>query len=136
MSGATGEWVKAEQATAPDYWAGPPRQAARFAEAAAGLSKAPGRIMLAVGPEQTLTTLLRQTHSNGADKPAAFASLREPHERRSDYELFLNTLGELWLRGAAVDWLALADGKRRRVPLPTYAFERTRSWVEPLGPAL
>lgn len=136
ISNVTGDWIKAEQATAPDYWAGPPRQTARLTEIAAGRLKVPGRIMLEVGPGQTLTTLVGQTHSNGGDEQTAFASLREPHERRSDYELFLHTLGRLWLRGAAVDWPALADGKRRRVPLPTYAFERTRSWVEPLGPAL
>ncbi|HEX8560057.1 MAG TPA: type I polyketide synthase [Pyrinomonadaceae bacterium] len=136
ISNATGDWIKAEQATAPDYWVAPPRQTARFAEAAAGLLKAPGRITLEVGPGRTLTTPPGHARPDGDDRQAAFTSLREPREGRSDYESFLNTLGRLWLRGAAVDWPALADGKRRRVPLPTYAFERTRSWVESRGPAL
>ncbi|MEW5929750.1 MAG: phosphopantetheine-binding protein, partial [Gemmatimonadota bacterium] len=34
--------------------------------------------------------------------------------------------------GAVVDWAALlAGGRRVRVPLPTYPFERRRYWVEP-----
>jgi 3-oxoacyl-(acyl-carrier-protein) synthase/thioesterase domain-containing protein/acyl carrier protein len=37
---------------------------------------------------------------------------------------------ERWLRGAHVDWLALESGEsRRRVPLPTYSFERRRHWI-------
>ncbi|MFD8364916.1 SDR family NAD(P)-dependent oxidoreductase [Streptomyces hygroscopicus] len=38
---------------------------------------------------------------------------------------------EHWLGGADVDWAALHDGPRRRVPLPTYPFERRRYFLEP-----
>jgi phthiocerol/phenolphthiocerol synthesis type-I polyketide synthase E len=42
------------------------------------------------------------------------------------------TLGKLWLAGARIDWAAFyAAEKRRRLPLPGYAFERERYWVEP-----
>lgn len=41
-------------------------------------------------------------------------------------------LAQRWLRGEAVDWSPLhAEKKRRRLPLPTYPFERKRFWVEP-----
>ncbi len=41
-----------------------------------------------------------------------------------------------WLRGGAVDWTRLRDGRLdlRRVPLPTYPFERRRCWIGE-GPA-
>ena len=43
----------------------------------------------------------------------------------------LETLGELWLAGARVDWSGLyRHERRRRVPLPTYPFERKRHWIE------
>jgi amino acid adenylation domain-containing protein len=46
----------------------------------------------------------------------------------------LESLGRLWLSGAAVDWSALhAGGRRRRVPLPTYPFQRQRHWIGPRG---
>ncbi|MEV6164506.1 SDR family NAD(P)-dependent oxidoreductase [Streptomyces sp. NPDC052052] len=38
---------------------------------------------------------------------------------------------EHWLAGADVDWPTLHDGPRRRVPLPTYPFERGRYFLEP-----
>ncbi|GAA4552142.1 SDR family NAD(P)-dependent oxidoreductase [Amycolatopsis samaneae] len=40
--------------------------------------------------------------------------------------------GRLWLSGADPDWAAVhADGRRRRVALPTYPFERRRVWLDP-----
>ncbi|MBB5936685.1 SDR family NAD(P)-dependent oxidoreductase [Streptomyces zagrosensis] len=36
-----------------------------------------------------------------------------------------------WLAGADVDWSALHEGTRRRVPLPTYPFERRRYFLDP-----
>lgn len=38
---------------------------------------------------------------------------------------------ENWLAGADVDWSALHQGPRRRVPLPSYPFERRRYFLEP-----
>jgi acyl transferase domain-containing protein/acyl carrier protein len=44
----------------------------------------------------------------------------------------LHALGRLWSAGAAVSWESLTAGElRRRVPLPTYPFERQRYWIEP-----
>jgi 3-oxoacyl-(acyl-carrier-protein) synthase len=38
---------------------------------------------------------------------------------------------EHWLAGDDVDWHALHDGPRRRVPLPPYAFQRERHFLAP-----
>ncbi|WP_136520703.1 beta-ketoacyl synthase N-terminal-like domain-containing protein [Cellulomonas telluris] len=45
-------------------------------------------------------------------------------------------LAAAWLGGVPVDWAALHAGtRRRRVPLPTYAFEPARHWVDiPVAP--
>jgi thioesterase domain-containing protein/acyl carrier protein len=43
----------------------------------------------------------------------------------------LTSLGRLWLAGVRVDWPAFtAHEDRRRIPLPTYPFERRRYWIE------
>ena len=43
----------------------------------------------------------------------------------------LTTLGRLWLAGVDVDWTRFyQDQSRRRVPLPTYPFERQRYWLD------
>ncbi|MFC6063205.1 beta-ketoacyl synthase N-terminal-like domain-containing protein [Streptomyces ochraceiscleroticus] len=38
-------------------------------------------------------------------------------------------VADAWLHGADVDWAALAAGRGRRVPLPTYPFTRRRYWA-------
>jgi acyl transferase domain-containing protein len=44
----------------------------------------------------------------------------------------LEALGRLWCAGVEVDWLALQGATPgRRVPLPTYLFDRKRLWIEP-----
>ncbi|MCX7920709.1 MAG: SDR family NAD(P)-dependent oxidoreductase [Clostridia bacterium] len=43
----------------------------------------------------------------------------------------LNKICQLYVKGADVDWDEFyADENRRRVPIPTYPFERNRCWLE------
>lgn len=43
-------------------------------------------------------------------------------------------IARLWQAGAEVDWAVLHPGSPRRVPLPTYPFQRRRYWVDgPVG---
>ena len=59
------------------------------------------------------------------------SSLRHQHNRVSDLQFLLETLGGLWAAGVSVDWKAFsADEERHRIPLPGYAFERKRYWVD------
>ena len=59
----------------------------------------------------------------------ATATLRKG---RSEDRSLLEALGEIWVRGASVDWSRPFDGTgARRVALPTYAFQRERFWLEP-----
>jgi acyl transferase domain-containing protein len=47
-------------------------------------------------------------------------------------QTFLTALGKLWLAGGHVDWSSFyAPRQRRRIPLPTYPFERKRYYIEP-----
>ena len=49
-----------------------------------------------------------------------------------DYSGLLNFFGSLWRDGADICWSKLyRGGKRRRIPLPAYPFERKRYWIEP-----
>ncbi|MGB1129065.1 MAG: amino acid adenylation domain-containing protein [Haloferula sp.] len=41
------------------------------------------------------------------------------------------SLGDLWSRGVEIDWRAVhAEASSRKVPLPTYPFQRRRAWLE------
>jgi len=130
ISNVTGVWITAAEATDPEYWGRHLRQSVRFADGAGELLKEPNRVLLEVGPGTTLTTLAKQQGTNGQVQ-AVVSSLRHPNQQQSDEVVILKTLGQLYLAGVEVDWAALHQGEsRRRVQLPTYAFERARYWVE------
>jgi acyl transferase domain-containing protein/acyl carrier protein len=44
--------------------------------------------------------------------------------------LLLRAVAMLWQVGAEIDWTALHPGSPRRMPLPTYPFQRRRFWVD------
>jgi acyl transferase domain-containing protein/acyl carrier protein len=45
---------------------------------------------------------------------------------------FLASLGQLHVTAGHIEWAGLFDGAQR-VPLPTYAFQRKRYWIDPTG---
>lgn len=131
VSNVTARWVTASEATSPEYWAGHVRQTVRFADGIAELMKDQQYVLLEAGPGQTLSALARQ---NSAITPGrvTLASFFASKEKMSETCAMLDALGRLWLAGVKVDWNGFhAQAKRRRVPLPTYPFERKRFWVEP-----
>jgi len=130
ISNVTGTWITDAEATNPSYWARHLRQAVRFADGVRELCKDAQRVLLEVGPGQTLATLARQHPDCGA-RHVVLSSLRHPKERKEDLPVLLKTLGQLWMHGVEPDWKGFyARERRRRVPLPTYPFEGRRFWVE------
>jgi acyl transferase domain-containing protein/acyl carrier protein len=129
VSNVTGTWITAEEATDAGYWSMHIRRPVAFSEGIATLLGSGDRLLLEVGPGNTLSALARQQASGGHQ---IVSSLRHPQERTSDLTTVLSALARLWVAGAAVDWKAyFAAEQRRRVPLPAYPFEHQRFWVEP-----
>jgi phthiocerol/phenolphthiocerol synthesis type-I polyketide synthase E len=134
VSNLTGGWMEAEEATDPRRWARHTREPVRFDRGAALLLETPGRVLLEVGPGQTLSTFVRQQGAAAAEVPV-IPSVRYPYDRTADEDFLLGALGRLWLAGVTPDWTAFHEGERlRRVPLPTYPWERERYWVEAPAP--
>ncbi len=131
VSNLTGTWITAEEATSPGYWARQLRGTVRFADGLATLLQDPQILLLEVGSGNTLTTLARQ-HPARSLGQTPLQTMRHPQDHNADGATTLTTLGRLWLAGVPVNWAGVhAHERRRRVPLPTYPFERQRYWVEP-----
>jgi acyl transferase domain-containing protein len=127
-SNLSGGWLSPEQATDPGYWVAHLRGQVRFAANLALLLADPDRVLVEAGPGQVLTRLAL---ASGAEAGRALASQPHPSPLDGGSDLRL-ALGGLWLRGPEPDWPALGAGRpRRRVPLPTYRFQRRRLWVSP-----
>ncbi len=131
VSNVTGNWLSAEQATNPQYWVDHLRHTVQFAQGLGTLLQTPGRVFLEVGPGKNLSSLVRQHHDMNAHQ-AVLTSLRHPKESVADEAYFLTTLGRLWAAGVDIDLDRLWQGEsRRRVSLPTYAFQHESYWIEP-----
>ena len=88
-----------------------------------------------IGPGHGLRMLASQLEVWGDEPPTIVASLRHALEHRSDVEHALDALGRAWAAGAVVDWKAVhAHERLRRVPLPTYPFQRERFWIDRPAP--
>jgi len=131
ISNLTGEPITAQEAASPAYWGRHLRHTVRFATGLGCIFGKPGRVVLEVGPGETLAALARQ-HPGGGSAAGIFASQAHAQQTARNSQQLANAVAGLWAAGVDVDWSALHEGGvRRRVPLPTYAFQRQCYWVEP-----
>lgn len=134
VSNVTGAWVRPEDATSPDYWLRHFRNTVRFSDGLAEILRQDGRVMLEVGPGQTLSSLVRQQPA----KPAAVVSSM-PHndDDAPAGRVLANAVGALWAAGVPIDFARVrGPQRRRRIPLPTYSWDRERYFIEPGTPAI
>ena len=131
LSNLTGGWITDEEAVDPNYWGQHLRRTVRFSENIRQLLGRPNALLLEVGPGRALSTLARQ-HLGERDEHIVLNSMRGAKEVIADEACLMKAIGELWLAGVRISWPAFYDGqKRRRIPLPTYAFERQHYWIDP-----
>jgi phthiocerol/phenolphthiocerol synthesis type-I polyketide synthase E len=133
VSNVTGNLITAAAATDPNYWARHLRQTVRFSEGLNLLLKEREQILLEVGPGQTLSMLAKRQLDKDSGH-AVISSLPPAKATRSGDEQWLHAMGQLWLEGINLNWSKFhAQQRRRRLPLPSYPFERQRYWIEPSG---
>jgi malonyl CoA-acyl carrier protein transacylase len=142
LSNVTGTWAQPAQVADPEHWVRHLRGTVRFADAVGELWREPGRILVELGPGPSLGSLALQhpaapgagVGGGGGGGGGALASLRHEHDRQDDQAFLLRTLGQLWLLGVDSDAAGITGffrgERRRRVPLPTYPFERQRYWLD------
>ncbi len=129
ISNRNGQPLSADQATDPMYWVGHLRNTVHFAECLSTLVAQGQRVYLEVGPGKALGSLAQ---ANGVPANQVINSLRHADHAIADDVWFLGTLGRLWATGVPVDWEPIwGEARRRRVPLPTYAFQRKPYFIEP-----
>ncbi|MCI5131647.1 MAG: acyltransferase domain-containing protein [Candidatus Electrothrix sp. EH2] len=106
LSNLTGDWIRPEQAVAPDYWVSHLRNTVRFSDNVHALFKHRSDILLEAGPGQTLSALIRQ-HPEYSEQCVLLSSLPRQRDTSGQAELkqILSTLGQLWCHGVMVSML-------------------------------
>jgi acyl transferase domain-containing protein/SAM-dependent methyltransferase len=130
VSSLTGAFVDGE-VTETGYWRRHLRQPVRFAAVFDTLHDAGVRAFVEIGPHPTLIGLGQRCWP---DTNATWApSMRKGGDETIDV---LGGLGRVFEAGVRVDWAAFdAPWRRRRVPLPTYPWQRQSYWSPAARPA-
>ncbi|MDW4903679.1 hypothetical protein RB625_35355, partial [Streptomyces californicus] len=117
VSNVTGEPVAADA----EYWVRHVRAAVRFHDGLRWLEERGVTNYLELGPGGVLCALGQECAPEGR----FVAALRDDRS-------VVSALARIHAQGAAADWQAFyAASGARRIDLPTYAFQRTRFWLEP-----
>jgi len=130
ISNVTGDWLSAEQACNPDYWAEHIRSTVQFAKGIDKLTKGPLRYFLEVGPGNSLAQFTKQTLGLRSN---FMVESCQPKANEDIDALFaiLRATGKLWQQGALIDWSAFYDQQlRNRVSLSGYPFMGESYWVD------
>lgn len=130
ISCVTGDWITRGQATCVEYWAQQLRAPVEFSRGISRVLEDESAVLLEVGPGTTLTSLAA-THAADDRKPFVLASVRDRRLKVRDDELLLSVLGRMWSLGVNVSWAGFYQHEqRRKIVMPTYAFQRQRYWLE------
>lgn len=131
VSNITGRYLEPDQLQSPAYWTEHMRQCVRFADGLGTLWERPGVAFLECGPSHTLCSIaLRDTRR--PDNRAIVSSLDGNAVPDADWRRILESAGTLWSAGLSIDLeklFALQGSRGQRIPLPGYAFQRRRYWL-------
>lgn len=129
LSNLTGDWIREEEATNPDYYVRHLRSPVLFAPGLRRLASGGSTQLLEVGPGQALTALANI--ELGRSARSAMATMPRRPNPAGEKLAWMESAGRLWLSGVPISWKAAHEGREvRHLPLPTYPFERRRFWVE------
>ncbi|WP_227979257.1 type I polyketide synthase [Nocardia spumae] len=116
--------------TDPEYWVAQVRSAVRFEPGIRTLVGTGVRRFLEIGPDASLTAMIRRCVGDGDGVVTAEWLVAAAARRGADEEVrFITFLAHAHVAGQKVDWSSRMRGSSRRVPLPTYAFQRQRYWL-------
>ena len=120
----TGGYADQHLVGTPDHWRQHARHTVRFSTVIDTLYADGHRLFLEIGPRPVLSALGAQCVSDKRVRWLASLS-----KGGGDWRSISRTLGALYVEGADVDWAGFdSDYRRRRVPLPTYPFQRKQYW--------
>ncbi|MEU9343333.1 type I polyketide synthase [Streptomyces sp. NPDC048278] len=116
--------------TSVAHWVRHVREPVLFSAAVEHARAAGAGVFLELGPGSSLASITKETFAQlGADDAVVLSATRRD---RDAVRTVADALARFHVRGGAVDWAAWF-GARRRVDLPTYAFQRHRYWLDLLA---
>ncbi|QKV96588.1 acyltransferase domain-containing protein [Streptomyces sp. NA02950] len=124
VSNVTGELATPELVCDPGYWVRHIREPVRFAAGIQALTGAGATRFVELGPDAVLTGMAQENTD-----PSTASCVSLGRRRGPETTALLTGLARLHVDGMTPDWRAVFPGTAR-VPLPTYAFQHRRYWLD------
>jgi amino acid adenylation domain-containing protein len=126
ISNLTARPVTQQQVSDPQYWVDQLRQTVNFAEGVETLLQEEQATFIEIGPGRSLSTFVRSNKKR--TKRHQVINLTRPRgEAQNDQACLLAGLGKIWETGLEPDWHTFYENEiRRKVNLPTYAFDKLK----------
>lgn len=126
ISNLTGQTLSAGQRLDGQYWQQHSREAVKFTDGLRTLVKQGYETFLEIGPKPILSKL-----GNRCQLGDNLLWLPSLVTGQPAYSILLNSLAELYVRGADVNWSGFDENYPfQRLILPNYPFQRQRYWFE------
>ncbi|MDG4765029.1 type I polyketide synthase [Solwaraspora sp. WMMD406] len=125
VSNLTGSVASLAEVGNPDYWVRHIGEPVNFAAGMAFVQARGRHVFVEVGPSAALTAMGRQC---GDPSPHLWLSSLQPDD--TEGRTIRRSLARSYTAGLAISWSGYHRGSpRRRVDLPTYAFDKKRYWL-------
>ncbi|MGO4618118.1 type I polyketide synthase [Nocardia sp. 2YAB30] len=135
VSNVTGAVVGVEL-TDPGYWVEQVRGCVRFGPGIDAVVEAGVRRFVEIGPDAVLSAMIRQSLAETPDVEAESLVVAAARRSVEESTQFVSALTQAHVVGVGVNWTRLFEGRAvSRLALPTYAFQRQRYWLQPIGVA-
>ncbi|NET31058.1 MAG: acyltransferase domain-containing protein [Cyanothece sp. SIO1E1] len=126
VSNLTGQMWPTGEILDADYWQRHTCSAVRFSAGLNTLLEQGYECFLELGPKPILSRLGEEYQP-----PASVSWLHSLAKGQDDWQALLSSLSALYVQGVEVNWTGVHQGfGYRRIPLPTYPFQRQRYWIE------
>ncbi|WP_175728903.1 non-ribosomal peptide synthetase/type I polyketide synthase [Burkholderia ambifaria] len=114
-----------DEAPTDEYWRRHCREPVQFASSVERLAEAGFNLLVEIGPKPVLVNLARACCAPNAG--IQFLALQRP---QVEQQALIETLSSLYARGVDVDWAPTETPAPTRVALPSYPFQRSRTWFQ------
>ncbi|GAA2785387.1 beta-ketoacyl synthase N-terminal-like domain-containing protein [Kitasatospora sp. CM 4170] len=132
VTNVTGDWVTDAQAGSAEHWVAHTRRTVRFADGVRTLWERGNPVLVEIGPGDTLLKLAGA--ALGEQAPVVgVTTMRHAKAESPDEQVLAAALGRLWSAGMAALPGPDPAEQVRPVPLPGYAFDRRRYWIDAPG---
>ncbi len=123
VSSLYGRIVGEDEVCSATYWRRHLREPVQFAAGIQSI-QGPNQVCIEIGPGPVLTAMAQRFLTS--DDTVWLPSIREG---KDDLQQIMDSLAAAWVNGVEIEWEQVSPAARR-LPLPTYPFQRQRCWIQ------